>query len=117
MEETTYLSEGQILVTSTRIDVAGQTFAVRNVGSVKVVGNGRPWGGLFMALVGLAVLKAQVAVGICVLAAVAYYIYRQLNERRLVLVSGGGETMALRSYDKAFMERVRSAIAQAIAAR
>jgi len=120
MEEVEYLRSPGALVTSTRIELDGQTFAVRNIGSVKVTKPGTPWiaaliliGSLFIAL-----NAGRDAVGALVISLIcAIWIWQQLTMRRLVLVSGGGETVALKSRNGAFIESIRAAIAQAISSR
>jgi len=118
MEETEYLRQGNVLVTSTRIEIDGQTFAVRNVGSVKVTKPGLPWIAVLIAVscVVAAVSGAPGGVWVVALAAVAW-AYQQLRQRRLVLITGGGEVMALKSTNGAQVEALRSAVAQAIAVR
>lgn len=117
MEEATYLNEGQIVVTSSRIDVRGQTFAVRNIGSVKVEDAGRPWGGILLALLAIGAIGAEPVLGVPLLALAGYMMFRKMATKRLVLVSGGGEVVALESRDGRFVERARAAIAQAISVR
>ncbi len=124
MEETTFLNEAGVLVTSTRIEVGGQTFATRNVGSVKVEKRGRPVLAGVVAFVGLSVsIPAKFSPaepmglfgwGLMLLA--AYMLWERFSKASLVLVSGGGETTALRA-SNATIERVRVAVANAIAAR
>jgi hypothetical protein len=118
MEEVEYLKGGSILVTSTRIEIGGQTFAVRNVGSVKVTQPGTPWivGGLGV-LFGFAAVNSQQWLMLLFTAGAAAWVWQQIRTRRLVLVSGGGETVALTSTDKVTVEKLRGAIAQAISAR
>lgn len=116
MEETEYLRGGDVLVTSNRIELGGQTFAVRNVGSVKVTKPGIPWlAGLILAVSLVAAINAPAMLVISL--ACAFYIYSQVMLRRLVLVSGGGETIALKSTNGDHIESIRAAIAQAISAR
>ena len=120
MEETTYLRDKTVLVTSTRIELNGQTYAVRNVGSVKVTQPGTPWLAGFVAIVGIAMLAGGSDtrwVGVLVLGGAGVWIYQQVRMRRLVIVSGGGETVALKSTNGAMIEKIRSAVAQAISAR
>jgi hypothetical protein len=118
MDEVEYLKGGSILITSTRIEIGGQTFAVRNVGSVKVTKPGTPWivGGLGV-FVGLSAVLSQQWGMLLITAGAAAWVWQQMRTRRLVLVSGGGETVALTSTDKATVEKLRAAIAQAISAR
>lgn len=121
MEETTYLRDKTVLVTSTRIEIDGQTFAVRNVGSVKVTQPGRPWLAVLVAFVGIAMAiggtEGGRVGGILVLGAAGFWIVQQVRTRRLVLVSGGGEQVALKSTNGARIEQIRAAVAQAISAR
>ncbi len=118
MEETEYLRGGKVLVTSNRIELDGQTFAVRNVGSVKVTKPGTPW---IAALIFVGSLVAGLQPGthgaLVISLLSGFYIYSQVALRRLVLVSGGGETVALKSTNGAHIESIRAAIAQAISAR
>lgn len=119
MEEKEYLRNGTTLVTSSRIEIGGQTFAVRNVGSVKVTTPGRPWGAILIAVIGLAMMPGRDTrtVGFIVLAVAAGWAWYKMRERSLVLVSGGGETVALKSSDGKAVETLREAIAQAISGR
>lgn len=64
MEETTYLRAGSALVTNSRIEIDGQTFAVRNVGSVKVVGGGWSWAGALVLVIGAMVMTANPFFGV-----------------------------------------------------
>lgn len=119
MEEKEYLRAGNVLVTSSRIEINGQTFAVRNVGSVKVTKPGTP---LFAALVlliglGMAINSESRIAGVVLLLGSAAWIWQKLTTRRLVLVSGGGETVALTSTNGGFIETTRAAIAEAISGR
>lgn len=119
MEETTYLSEGGMLITSTRIELAGNTYAVRNVGSVRVTRPSWPWFAALLALAGLfmALNGAAREVGLLLLMGAAVWIYQQVRMRRLVVMVGGSETVALQSTNGARIERIRSAVAQAISVR
>jgi len=118
MEEIEYLRQGKILVTSTRIEIDGQTFAVRNVGSVKVTKPGLPWIAA-LVVIGCGISGSAGAPGgvWVVAAAAAAWAYLQLRLRRLVLITGGGEVLALKSTNAAQVEALRSAVAQAIAVR
>lgn len=119
MEEQEYLRTGTTLVTSSRIEIGGQTFAVRNVGSVKVTTPGRPWLAALVCAAGLAMLpdaNARVA-GVIIAGAAGAWIWQKLRQRSLVLVSGGGEIVALKSTDGPGVEALREAISKAISAR
>lgn len=118
MEEVTYLQAAGTLVTSSRIEIDGQTFAVRNVGSVKVQHKPRKWiGGAFVVLLGIGTLMSAVPVGLAFLALGAWLLYNGAPRAELVLVAGGGEVTAVSSRDAARVEALRAAVAQAISAR
>lgn len=118
MEEVTYLQAPGTLVTSSRIEIQGQTFAVRNVGSVKVVPKPRKWiGGAFVLLVGVSALAGNAGVGAALIAVGAWLLYAGAPRYSLVLVAGGGETTAVSSRDAGQVEAMRAAVAQAISAR
>jgi hypothetical protein len=119
MQEQVFLSDPGVTVTSTKIEIDGQTFATRNVGSVKVTKPGGVVLPAILTLVGITLLIGQEAagVGIAILAGALVWGWLNLKRRVLVLVSGGGEVNALKSTDGAKIERVRSAISQAISAR
>lgn len=119
MDEIEYLRSGNMLVTSTRVEIEGQTFAVRNIGSVKVQRAGTPWIAVILALLCAPMLFVPDAwiFGAAVIAGPIAWIVQQVRVRKLVLVSGGGETVALSSKNAAAVETLRNAIAQAISAR
>lgn len=125
VEEVEYLRVGSTVVTSTRIEIGGQTFAVRNVGSVKVTQARLPWiailFGILFALSGIAPLLAgSIGMGLFLLGVggvLLYSAWKKMATRRLVLVSGGGEVNALESTNAQAVETVRAAIASAISAR
>lgn len=118
MQETEYLRQDNVLVTSTRIEIDGQTFAVRNVGSVKVTRPGLPWIAMLI-VIGCGIYgSARESAGVWVVAAgAAAWAFQQLRQRRLVLVTGGGEVLALKSNNGEQVEALRAAVAQAIAVR
>jgi hypothetical protein len=118
MEEQEYLRQGNLLVTSTRIEIAGQTFAVRNIGSVKITKPGTPWiAALICVGSALGWLMNRESAMLLVTAAAAFWVWQQVATRRLVLVSGGGETVALKTTQKTTVEKLHAAITQAISAR
>lgn len=120
MEEIEYLRDGNMLVTSTRIEINGQTYAVRNVGSVKVETNGKPWLAALLALIGALMAVGggpSLVPGLALLGGAAVWIWQKIKMRTLIIVSGGGETTALKSTNSGQVEAVRAAIAKAISAR
>lgn len=124
MDEVTYLRERDILVTSTRVELAGQTFAVRNIGSVKVTHKGAGLGSILTILIGLSVLSAgyhsgagAVIIGVLLTGAGAAWLWQRMTERTLVLVTGGGEVAAYKSRNRRDIEAIRVAVATAISTR
>jgi len=119
MEEQEFLRNGTTLVTSTRIEIDGQTFAVRNVGSVKVTTPGRPWFAAILGILGVSLAAQEQSrwVGVLFLGAAGAWIWQKVRQKSLVLVSGGGEVVALTSTDGAAVESLRSAISKAISGR
>ncbi|MCU0919151.1 MAG: DUF6232 family protein [Burkholderiaceae bacterium] len=119
MEEVEYLRDRSTVVTSTRVEIDGATFAVRNIGAVKVTAPSRPWGGILLAMVAVGMMGTADSrpLGFVFLALAAWWAWQTLKRRSLVLVNGGKETVALRSSNPAAMETLRAAIANAIAAR
>ena len=125
MDEKVFLDTQTIKVTSSRIDINGQTFAVRNIGSVKVTSRGVSvlmaiFAVLFL-MVGLGAFKNNDtglgAFGVGVGGALLWAVIDRARRRRLVLVTGGGEVTAYESTNGAFVEQLRSSIADAIAVR
>jgi hypothetical protein len=122
MDETTFLSQPGIIVTSTRIDINGQTFAVRNIGSVRVDHKGFS---LIQALLGALFLVSGFVVGVNTggifmfgIAAVFFaLLWQRMNRRKLILVTGGGEVSAYESTNKKTIDDLRTAVAQAISVR
>ncbi|KNZ31341.1 MAG: hypothetical protein AD742_17370 [Methylibium sp. NZG] len=116
MQELSYLQEPGFSVTSARVDIAGQSFATRNIGSVRVES---PHTSLVAALVGLvgltAVFFGAAVLGLCLAIAGGVWALATLNLRRLSLVAKGGAKLTFVSSDAAMVERVGSAISRAVA--
>lgn len=117
MDEKTYLSEGTNLVTSTRIQIGGQTFALRNVGSVRVDQRRRKWPPFLLMFFALPAFAYAWWAAVAVIGGALGLLWLAFAQRQLVLVTGGGESIALVSTKPAALERLRAAIAQAISVR
>lgn len=124
MEEITYLNEPGVLVTSTRVELAGQTFAVRNIGSVRITRKGVSVLSILTILVGLTMLPVGqhsgagvVIFGLVLVGGGSAWLWQRMTERTLVLVTGGGEVAAYKSRDGRAIEAIRAAIANAISTR
>lgn len=117
MDETKFLDQPKVLITNTRIEINGQTFATRNIGSVKTISPKGKLPGALLLLVGLGALPSQLWwLVLGALALGAYLLYLAQTTRALVLVTGGGEVTALTGRAAA-IEVVRAAVAQAISSR
>lgn len=118
MEEVEFLRDGTFLVTSTRIEVDGQTFAVRNVGSVKVSEPNTPYVAMLVLIACGIAGTSRGGVGYwAVFAGAAAWIWQAMTTQSLVLVTNGGEVVALKSRNRASVMVLRDAIAKAIASR
>jgi hypothetical protein len=116
MQEMSYLKEPGFSVTSSRVDIAGQTFATHDIGSVQVEDPHRSVFGLLVGALGLVVLFFGAEVfGLCLAVVGSLWALITLNMRKLSLVADGGAVLTLESSDVAMVERVRSAIAKAMA--
>lgn len=118
MDETIFLTNRNVMVSSSRIEINGHTFATRNVGSVKLEGKGVSVVAIVLALFGfLMMFGATPVFGACLLAGGGAWAWQSATRRTLKLMAGGGEVVALQTSDRKWAESVRSAIANAIAAR
>lgn len=120
MEEVTYLQAGDVSVTSARIQIGSQTFATRNVGSVRIDHKGRAFWPLLLVMLGVFLMfGAESRVFGFLLAAIvlALWWWGSKPKATLVLLAGGGEVKALTSTDKAAIDQLHAAVVQAISAR
>lgn len=122
--ETVYLDADGCTVTSARIVINGQTFATRNVGSVRVEDLRMPTWSIALAAVGGFFLVSGIksdAWGVIIFGAIlAAWGAKRANDgrgQRIMMMAGAGEVAAIASTDKALIDRIHSAIAQAISAR
>lgn len=119
MEEIEYFRQGDTLVTTARVEIGGQTFAVRNIGSVKITQPGLPWVAGLICFLGMLMVPQRDAwwLGLILMGASGAWIWQKARTRTLVLLSGGGELLALKSTDHQLLSQLRDAIGQAISAR
>lgn len=118
MEEQTFFSKGAVTVTNARFINGGQTYAMRNVTSVKSEKT-RPsiWGGLLVIFVGLIAVGFNPLIsGLIVAAGVAYLVLRRTTYH-VMLATSGGEVSALNSRDKLVIDLVVAAVNEAIVQR
>lgn len=127
MPEQVFFDEAGVLVTTTRVVIAGQTFALANVTSVRVtpdMSHAANVAGVVMgagAILGAATAYLTSALpGVmvfCILAGSAGLVGRLFAKRMVTIASAGSEFKALSSSDGPFIDRVARAISDAIVAR
>lgn len=120
MEEVIYFQDGSTVVSSTRVELNNQTFATRNIGSVKVTKTARTWrlGALLLA-VGAASWPASPdhIFSVLLFAVATFVLWRGAPRFSLVLVTGGGEVSALSANKLDSLAPIRDAVAKAISIR
>lgn len=124
MEEKVFFEHGGVKVTNARFMVDGKMFAMNNVTSVGSTQK-KPsrLGGILVLVIGLAMMSAGVnnatsmGLGLLFAAAAAYYLYQQKTAYSIVLSTAGGETAALTTDEKAYLDRVVAALNEAIVQR
>lgn len=118
MEEQVFMNDGSVSITSSRVVIDGQTFATRNIGSVSVKDRDIGIAPLFLAAVGIACGANGYAIWAFLwIAAATYLIWQRVSEKTLVIVAGGGETVAMKTNDSARAMKVHDAVIQAISVR
>ena len=118
MEEKVFLTDAGLLVSSSRVEINGATFATRNIGSVRVESPGISKLALLIASIGvISCTSGSYIFGLSALAIGVIWGYTTATQRKLKLVTGGGEVVALESSNGKLVERLRVAIADAISVR
>ena len=116
MHELSYLQEPGFTITSARVEIAGQTFATDHIDSVEVAAPHLSIAGVLIGLAGLASMFFGVEVlGLCLAVGGSLWVLATFNMRKLSLVGDSGAVLTLQSSDAAMIERVKCAIAKAIA--
>ncbi|MGV8899189.1 MAG: DUF6232 family protein [Burkholderiaceae bacterium] len=115
MEEKTFFEYEDVKVTNTRFITAGQTFAMSNITSVKAFEN-KPKRllGIIALIIGLIVLAQSFMVGILITAAAAFYLYQQKTVFHVMLSTSGGESSALKTFQRDYLNKVVNALNDAI---
>lgn len=119
MEERTFFEYEDVKVTSARFVSGGQTYAMSNVTSVKPFED-KPsrFGGIVILLLGIAIMTtASFMVGLLITAAAAFYLYQQKTTFHILLATSAGETKALRTYQRDYLNKVIAALNDAIVYR
>jgi hypothetical protein len=119
MDERIFFEYEDVKVTNARFINGNQTYAMHNVTSIK------PYEeppnrlvGIIVLLVGLAIMvDASFMTGVLVTAAAAFYLYQQKTTYQILLSTSAGETTALVTYQREYLDRVITALNSAIVHR
>lgn len=118
MDEKTFFEYEGVKVTSARFVVDGQTFAMSNVTSVNpLVEPPKRFWGIVLLLVGLVGLTQNAFFGIPVVALSIYLLYKERALYHVMLRTSGGETKALTTHQKEYLDKVVAALNDAIVHR
>lgn len=119
MEERIFFEYEDVKVTSARFVSGGQTFAMNNVTSVKPYEQ-KPsrLGGIIILGIGLIIMaSSNFLVGLVISAVAAYYLYQQKTVFHILLATSAGETKALVTYQREYLNQVLAALNAAIVHR
>lgn len=118
MEEKIFFEYEDVKVTNSRFISGGQTYVMNNITSVKPFEqNPSRIGGIVVFLIGLAAMSSNVLVGLLVCAAAAYFLYQQKTVFHILLATSAGETKALVTYQRDYLDKVIAALNNAIVSR
>lgn len=118
MDERTFFQQGDVKVTSARFIKGGQTYAMSNITSVKAFKEPpKRTGGYFVATISLFITLSTPGVGIPMLAVALLYLYKQKTTYHVMLSTAGGESSALSTDHKEYVEDVVEAVNKAIVHR
>jgi hypothetical protein len=119
MKESIFFEYGDVKVTSARFINGGQTYAMNNVTSVKPYEK-KPsrTGGLIVLLIGIIIMvNSSLVTGLLITVAAAYYLYQQKTIYHILLATSAGETTALVTHQRNYMNEVIAALNNAIVHR
>lgn len=119
MEEHIFFEYGDVKVTNARFINGGQTYAMNNVTSVKPYEK-KPSriGGILVLLIGVIIMvNFSLVTGLLINAAAAYYLYQQKIIYHILLSTSAGETTALVTYQRNYLNAVITALNNAIVHR
>jgi hypothetical protein len=118
MEEKTFFEYEDVKVTNARFVSGGQTYAMSNVTSVKSFEQKpKRLGGIIVLLIGLAIAMSAPVVGIPIAAICGFYLYKQKTLYHIMLATSSGETSALKTDQREYLQKVVSALNEAIVHR
>lgn len=118
MAERVFFERGAVKVTSARVVLGSQTYAVAQLSSVGAAYEAATrWPAYLLALMGAFVMAAQLFVGLAVIAAAISYLVTRKDRHHVLLMTSGGEYKSLASFDKSEVDEVVGAISEAIVHR
>ena len=120
MEETVFFDQGEVRVTNARFIVRGQTYAMNGVTSVKqIVRHPSRSGPAILGLIGLLLIisGAGAIFGLMLVVLALFWGLKQKADWIVVLSSASGETQALTSQDRPYIEGVINALNESIVHR
>ena len=118
MTEKTFFEYESVKITNARFVVDGQTFAMSNVTSVNPLEQPpKRLIGIVLLVVGLFALFENAFFGVPVIAVALYYLYKQRAVYHVMLRTSGGETKALTTYQRDYLDKVIAALNEAIVYR
>ena len=118
MEEKEFFRYEDVAVTNSRFIVASQTFAMSNITSVKVFTDAPSRiGPIVCGAIGILALAGAPAFGLLLLAGAVAWWFWQKTYYHVALTTAGGETKALTSTQRNYIEKVVRALNDAIVHR
>jgi hypothetical protein len=118
MEEKLFFEHETVKVTNSRFIVDGQTFAMNNITSVKaLVKKPSRIGPVLLIIVGALLAFNAPPIGIIVALPGVIWLLLQKTVYHIMLHTSGGETSALKSYQRPYVDQVVGALNNAIVAR
>ena len=118
MNEQIFFEYDDVKVTSSRFISGGQTYAMSNVTSVKPYEKkpSRFWGVVVLLFGGIVAMNS-LAPGLIIAGCAALYLYYQKPVFHVLLSTSAGETKALVTYQRDYLDKVIAALNDAIIAR
>lgn len=115
MDEKQFFSYEDVKVTNARFVNGNQTYAMSNITSVKsFVEKPSRLGGVIVLLIGLGIAMSSPVVGMIIAALAAAYLYQQKTKYHVMLATSGGEVSALTTHQSDYLQKVVSALNEAI---
>ncbi len=118
MTEQTFFEYEDVKVTNARFISGGQTYAMSNITSVKAFEQqpNRFWPAIFV-LLGVIILGNGSYSGFLIILAAAAFMFMQKTVYHVMLSTSAGETSALKTHQKEYLQQVVAAVNEAIVHR